>query len=117
MWDPNYLAEFFKGRDPRIGASADTGHWLRSNLKPVDCLRILKGRIISAHLKDLNQMGPGAHDVPYGEGVGDVKGCLDELKAQGFQGNIAIEYEYNWGNNVPDVKKCIDFVRNYGGGK
>ena len=117
VWDPNYLAGFFKGRDPRIGAAADTGHWIRSNLKPVECLRILKGRIISAHLKDLDKMGPGAHDVPYGEGVGDIKNCLDELKAQGFQGNIAIEYEYNWENNVPDVKKCIDFVRNYGGGK
>lgn len=117
VWDPNYLAGFFKGRDPRIGAAADTGHWIRSNLKPVDCLRILKGRIISAHLKDLDKVGMDAHDVPYGQGVGDIKGCLDELKAQGFQGNIAIEYEYNWDNNVPDVKKCIDFVRNYGRGK
>ena len=117
VWDPNYLAGFFKGRDSRIGAAADTGHWIRSSLKPVECLRILKGRIISAHLKDLDRVGMGAHDVPYGEGVGDIKGCLDELKAQGFQGNIAIEYEYNWDNNVPDVMKCIDFVRNYGGGQ
>ena len=114
VWDPNYIAELVKGRDPRIGAAADTGHWLRSNLKPVECLRILKGRIISVHLKDLNQMGPGAHDVPYGTGVADIKAILDELKAQNFEGNISIEYEYNWDNNVPEVKKCIDFVREYG---
>jgi sugar phosphate isomerase/epimerase len=114
VWDPNYIAELVKGRDPRIGATADTGHWLRSNLKPVECLRILKGRIISVHLKDLNQMGPGAHDVPYGTGVADIKAILDELKAQNFEGNISIEYEYNWDNNVPEVKKCIDFVREYG---
>lgn len=116
VWDPNYLAELFKGRDSRIGASPDTGHWCTSNLKPVESLRILKGRIISVHLKDRLAFGP-SHDVPYGEGVGDIKGCLDELKAQGFQGNIAIEYEYNWNNNVPEVTKCIDFVRNYGGGQ
>ena len=116
VWDPNYLAELFKGRDPRIGAAPDTGHWCTSNLKPVESLRILKGRIISVHLKDKLAFGP-SHDVPYGEGVGDIKRCLDELKAQGFQGNIAIEYEYNWDNNVPDVMKCIDFVRNYGGGQ
>jgi len=114
VWDPNYIAELVKGRDPRIGAAADTGHWLRSNLKPIECLRILKGRIISVHLKDLNQMGPGAHDVPYGTGVADIKAILDELKAQNFEGNISIEYEYNWDNNVPEVKKCIDFVREYG---
>ena len=117
VWDPNYIAELVKGRDPRIGSAADTGHWVRSGLKPVECLRILKGRIISSHLKDLNQMGAGAHDVPYGTGVSDIKGCLDELKAQGFKGNISLEYEYNWDNNVPDITQCIDFVRKYGGGK
>ncbi len=114
VWDPNYIAELVKGHDSRIGSAADTGHWLRSNLKPVECLRILKGRLISVHLKDLNQMGQGAHDVPYGEGVADIKAILDELKAQNFQGNISIEYEYHWDNNVPEVKKCIDFVREYG---
>lgn len=114
VWDPNYIAELVKGRDARIGAAADTGHWLRSNLKPIECLRILKGRIISVHLKDLNQMGQGAHDVPYGTGVADIKAILDELKAQKFEGNISIEYEYNWDNNVPEVKQCIDFVREYG---
>ena len=115
VWDPNYIAELVKGRDPRVGAAADTGHWTRSGIKPVEALKTLKGRVISAHLKDLNEFGKGnAHDVPYGTGVSDAKGCLDELKAQGFDGNISIEYEYNWDNSVPEVKQCIDFVREYG---
>ncbi|NLH72165.1 MAG: sugar phosphate isomerase/epimerase [Verrucomicrobia bacterium] len=114
VWDPNYIAELVKGRDPRIGACADTGHWTRSGVKPVEAVRILKGRIISAHLKDLNEFGnPRAHDVPFGTGVSEVKAVLDELKAQGFEGNISIEYEYNWDNSVPEVTQCIDFVRNY----
>ncbi len=117
MWDPNYILSVVKDRDPRIGSCADTGHWVRSNLKPVDCLRILKGRIISSHLKDLNQMGPAAHDLPYGTGVSDVPGILEELKAQGFDGNISIEYEYNWEHSVPEVAQCIGFVRGYGAGK
>ena len=114
VWDPNYILELTKNRDRRIGAAADTGHWLRSSLKPLECLRILKGRIISVHLKDLNTLGPGAHDVPYGTGVADIKACLDELKAQGFAGNISIEYEYNWEKSLPEITQCIDFVRNYG---
>jgi len=52
--------------------------------------------------------------VPYGTGVCDMKGVLDELKAQKFAGNISIEYEYNWDNSVPEVAQCIDFVRKYG---
>jgi len=114
MWDPNYILSVVKDRDQRIGSCADTGHWVRSNLNPVDCLRILKGRIISSHLKDLNRMGPGAHDVPYGNGVSDVPGILHELKEQGFTGNISIEYEYHWETSVPEVAQCIGFVRGYG---
>lgn len=114
VWDPNYVLSVVKDRDPRIGSAADTGHWIRSGLKPLDCYRILKGRIVSSHLKDLNEMGGGAHDVPYGTGVADIPVLLDELKRQGFAGNISIEYEYNWDNSLPEVAQCIGFVRGYG---
>jgi sugar phosphate isomerase/epimerase len=114
VWDPNYVLSVTKDRDPRIGSCADTGHWLRSGLQPLDCIRILKGRIMSSHLKDLNAPLPSAHDVPYGTGVSDVKGILDEYKAQGFDGPISVEYEYHVDNNLEEAKKCIDFVRAYG---
>src|SRR5262249_20974540 len=91
VWDPNFVAKLVKDRDPRIGACADTGHWASSGLKPVDCLRILKGRIVSAHLKDRPIIGEQRPDVVLGTGVSDIKGVLDELKKQGFNGNIAIE--------------------------
>ncbi len=117
MWDPNYVLSVVKDRDPRIGSCADTGHWVRSHLKPVDCLRILKGRIISSHLKDLNEMGLNAHDVPYGTGVSDVPAILQELKDQGFTGNISIEYEHHWETSMPEVAQCIGFVRGYGTAK
>ncbi|MGI8965321.1 MAG: sugar phosphate isomerase/epimerase family protein, partial [Limisphaerales bacterium] len=115
MWDPNHVLALVKDRDMRIGACADTGHWVRCGLKPVDCLKILKGRIISSHLKDLNEFGKmDAHDVPFGEGVSDVPGILDELKRQHFNGNISIEYEYHWETSLPEVAQCIGFVRGYG---
>lgn len=117
MWDPNYVLSVVKNRDPRIGSCADTGHWLRSGLKPVECLRILKGRIISSHLKDLNEMGLDAHDVPYGTGAGDIPGVLAELQAQGFEGNLSIEYEIHWQTSLPEVAQCIGFVRGYGTAK
>jgi sugar phosphate isomerase/epimerase len=113
MWDPYYILSVVKDRDARIGSCADTGHWQTSGLNPVYCLRVLKGRIISSHLKDKADFGQ-SHDVPYGQGVGDVKRVLEELKKQGFEGNISIEYEYHWENSLPEVKECIDFVRNYG---
>ncbi len=114
VWDPHYIVEMTKNRDARIGACADTGHWQTSGLNPVYCLRVLKGRIISSHMKDKLDFG-NSHDVPYGTGVGEIGACLDELKKQGFEGNISIEYEYNWTASVPDITKCVDFVKAYKG--
>jgi sugar phosphate isomerase/epimerase len=117
MWDPNYILSVVKGRDPRIGATADIGHWVRSGLVPVDCLKILSGHIMNVHMKDLNEKSPGAHDVPWGQGVSDIPAVLDELKSQGFTGNIDVEYEYNWDDNVDDAAQCIGFARGYAAGK
>ncbi|MDB6023906.1 MAG: Xylose isomerase domain protein barrel [Verrucomicrobiales bacterium] len=118
MWDPNHVLGIVKDHDKRIGACADIGHWVRSGLDPIDCLKILKGRVVSSHLKDLTEFGNvDAHDIPYGTGVSKVGAVLDELKKQGFDGNISVEYEYNWKNNVVDAAQCIGFVRGYGAAK
>ncbi len=113
MWDPNYILEVCKDRDARIGSCADTGHWVRSGLKVVDCLQILKGRIMSSHLKDLHAPLPSGHDVPYGTGVSDVPAILNEFATQGFVGPISIEYEYKQEDNLAEAKQCIEFVRGY----
>jgi sugar phosphate isomerase/epimerase len=114
MWDPNYVLSVVQDRDPRIGSTADVGHWVRSGLDPVACLKILQGRIISAHLKDLNEKSPNAHDVPFGTGVSNIPAILDELKRQHFAGNASIEYEYDWKNSVPEVAQSVGFVRGCG---
>jgi sugar phosphate isomerase/epimerase/type 1 glutamine amidotransferase len=105
-WNPDTVLEAVKGTNPRIGACADTGHWIRSGLDPIECIKKLQGRIICLHLKDLNEKSPDAHDVHWGEGVANIKGILAELKRQGFHGVFSAEYEYNWDNNAPDVEAC-----------
>lgn len=111
MWDPQYIYDLVKNRDKRIGSCADTGHWVRSGIKPVDAIGILKGRIVSSHLKDLNVFSPDGHDVPYGTGVSDVKGILEEYRKIGMSGPVSVEYEYNWDTSLPEVAQCIGFMR------
>lgn len=114
LWDPNYIAGLVKGRDRRIGACADTGNWTRSGVRPVEGLRVLKSRILCVHLKDMTEFGKrDAHEVPFGTGASDIKGCLDELLAQGFRGDIAVEYENNPADNLEEVTRCIEFVKNF----
>ena len=114
LWDPNYVLSLVKDRDPRIGACADVGHWASSGVKPIDGIRILKGRIISLHLKDRAVIGKESEDIAGGTGVLDFAGVLRELKTQGFKGQISVEFENNWGNNVPDIAQYVGFVRGVG---
>ena len=113
IWNPEYVRDLVKGRDSRIGACADIGHWQTSGLKAIDGLKILEGRLISLHAKERAALGPGQHDTIFGTGITDMAGVLAELKRQKFTGNISLEYEYNWDNSVPDMKQCIDFVRDW----
>ena len=114
-WSPDEVLKLVQGRDPRFGMACDTGHWLRSDIDPLEALKKAEGRVISVHLKDLNVKGdPQAHDVPYGTGVANVAEILKELKRQNFSGNISIEYEHNWDNNVPEIQQCVKFVLDAG---
>ncbi|HEO72037.1 MAG TPA: sugar phosphate isomerase/epimerase [Candidatus Hydrogenedentes bacterium] len=109
-WNHEKVIEVTQGRSKRIGACADTGHWMRSDINPLDALKALEGRIISFHMKDLNKYGrPGEHDVPWGQGEADIKALLIEMKRQGFQGVFSIEYEHNWENSLPEIAQCVQY--------
>jgi len=114
-WNPDVVLKATQGLK-NIGADADTGHWMRSGLVPLDCLKKLRGRIIALHFKDLDKMGPvakgqpGPEDVPWGTGKGDAKAMLQELKRQGFKGAFSIEYESGSGQELVDnVTKCVQW--------
>ncbi|MHB1036280.1 MAG: sugar phosphate isomerase/epimerase family protein [Pirellulales bacterium] len=107
-WDPETVLKVCKGRSKRIGSCADTGHWMRSGINPLEALKKLEGRIVSFHFKDLNQYGDG-HDVPWGTGKGDAKALLKEIRRQNVRAVFSIEYEYNWDNSVPEIAKCVEF--------
>lgn len=111
-WKPENLLQAIAHRNKSLGSCADVGHWRREGLNQIDCLKKLRGRIISLHFKDIADKKAGEkeqHDVIWGTGILDVKDMLKELKKQNFKGVFSIEYEYNWENSVPDIKKCISY--------
>lgn len=123
-WNPDTVLAAVKGRSHLLGACADTGHWLRSGLDPVECLKKLEGRVIVLHFKDLvpdenAAKAPGKkkresramHDVPWGTGVGNVRAQMVELKRQHFHGAFCVEYEYHWDNSMPEIAECVKFFK------
>jgi len=109
-WNPDTVLQVCRGRNKRIGACADTGHWMRSGINPLDAIKKLQGRIISFHFKDLNKYGrQGAHDVPWGTGKANVEAILGEVHRQGLKAVFSIEYEHNWENSLPDIARCVQY--------
>jgi sugar phosphate isomerase/epimerase len=106
-WSPDIVLTACKDHSKRIGACCDTGHWMRSDIKPVEALKKLEGRIISFHVKDLNEYGPKAHDVPWGTGRADVKGMLTEVKRQGIKPVFSMEYEHQY--TMPELARCVAY--------
>jgi sugar phosphate isomerase/epimerase len=102
-WHPDSVLAAVKNH-PNLGSCADLGHWSRSGLDPVECLKKLEGHIIGLHFKDVKEFNKtDAADVITGTGVNKFPEIFAELKRQGFKGMFSIEREENWQNNVPDV--------------
>lgn len=111
---PETVLDYAQVLDERIGSCADTGHWMRAGINPVEALRLLEGRIIDVHLKDRNKFGTEeAFDVPFGQGEANIHDILAELTLQNYGGYLAIEHENpdDADNPVPAVKKGIEYIK------
>lgn len=113
---PAAILKQLEGRGKNIGAGCDIGHWVRANVVPLDGVKLLKGKFITMHLVDVERMGGGARDVPYGSGVANVKGVLDELKAQKFKGYLTLEYEHMSSTLEQEVGACVRWFNAYQAG-
>ena len=108
-WHPDSVLAAVTGHS-NIGACADLGHWSRSGLDVVECLKKLEGHIIGVHFKDVKEFGnKDGEDVITGTGVNKWPDIFAELKRQQFAGMFSIERENNWQNNLPDVIQEIEF--------
>jgi len=107
FWNPDFALGVVKPYYPQIGMCTDVGHWYRSGLVSLDCLKKVDGYINSVHFKDLNL---DKQDVPLGTGELNASELLVELKRQKFKGVLTLEYE-SWGSKQhAEILQCLDFL-------
>ncbi|CAN5816766.1 hypothetical protein BH10BAC2_BH10BAC2_26660 [soil metagenome] len=108
-WHPDSVLAAINGH-PNIGACGDVGHWGRSGLDPVECLKKLEGHIYGVHLKDIKVFNQEhAEDTVVSKGVLNFPAIFAELKRQQFKGMMSIEQESNWLNSLPDVTGTVKY--------
>ena len=97
-----------EGHDPRIGACADLGHYIRSGENATEVIRLLKGRLYGIHLKDFAEMKDKTEGVIIGKGHLDVEGVVDALIEVDFpdDGALSLEYESNPNDPIADIRAC-----------
>jgi len=95
------------GRDERIGACIDNGHFQRSGVDGAEAARKLGKRVHAVHVKDLDANN---RDQILGQGKADIPGFLKALKEVGFRGPFNLEYEIEPDNPVPSMKKCLEYL-------
>ena len=102
-----------ENRDSRIGACADLGHYIRSAERPVEVIRLLKGRLYGIHLKDFAEMQKKSEGVILGKGHLDVPAVFAALDQVGFpeDGALSLEYEKNPENPLDDIRQCVEIAR------
>jgi len=102
-----------KGHDPRIGACADLGHYIRSAEDPVKAILLFNDRLFGIHFKDFAEQKAGARGVILGKGHLDVLGVYKALLKVNFPANgaLSLEYEEHENDPLPDVKECIAVAR------
>ena len=98
-----------EGRDERIGACADLGHYIRSGERPTDVIRLLQGRLYGIHLKDFAEMKADAKGVVLGRGHLNVPAVFDALLKAGFpaDGALSLEYEENPQDPIAEIRQCV----------
>jgi inosose dehydratase len=98
-----------KGHNPKIGACADLGHYIRSGEDPMRVIHLLEGRLYGIHLKDFAAPKGDAAGVILGKGHLDCEGVFKALKKVNFpaDGGLSLEYEEHAENPIPDVKECL----------
>jgi len=106
------VAQAIKGRDPRIGACIDCGHYLASGEDPVGCLLALADRVYGVHLKDIAEYGKKSDNVVLGRGHLDVVGVFKALRQIKFpaDGALSLEYEAHPDNPLDNLKTCLMVV-------
>lgn len=115
-WNPDVGLAALANRSPRMGFCADTGHWCRCGLEPVEVLKKVGPRVKSFHLKDLGTFGErGAKDVVWGQGQGRIAAILAEAKRQELKPYFGIEWERTDRNELPDHAESVAFFETTAG--
>lgn len=105
---PEVILDAIKDHHRLIGLCADTGHFLRADVDPIEAVKLLRGRVYGLHLKDFVSE---SKEAIVGDGKMDLKGFIAEMRSQDFDGACSIEYELSPEDPMDDIRAGLSNIR------
>ena len=90
---------------PNMGLCLDTGHITRAGEDILQAVRVMRNKVFSVHLKDLDEHGA---DIPLGMGVLPLRELLTMMDGRDIP--ISIEWEGDEKNPLPGLRIGLEFV-------
>lgn len=108
---PRTIIERISKLDPRIGVCLDVGHCARAGLDPSEEAIGCGPRLLDIHLKDVTAWTAEGVAVEAGRGVIDLPRLMRTLRAMGYNGTAAFEYEKDGRDPLPGLAESAGYVR------
>ena len=112
---PDVLKHLVGLGGPEVGLCIDSAWALQIGPRqgnPVKWVENFPGQTYGVHYKDFVFDKDGMwNDTVVGQGTLDLKGFVNALEADGFDGMAVIEYEADVENPVPALTKCVEVMR------
>jgi sugar phosphate isomerase/epimerase len=109
-WDPKAVMKVCKGRGQRVGACPDQGHWIRGGLEPIESLRIMRKRVITLHIRDVNEPGDKGTDVVWGTGCANLEEYIREVHRLGIKPTLwGIEFGHDFTDLETKIQQRVEF--------
>ena len=110
-WNAAEIMKACEGKSKRLGAGVDLGFWLQAGLDPVKEIELLKERLITIQMHDVNELAAGAHDVPLGAGAGQIERLLRAMKERGVKPTMfSLEHITKAPDATPEVAQSVRFL-------
>jgi sugar phosphate isomerase/epimerase len=113
--NPETVKKVLEQRDRRIGVCLDVGWVTAAGFDAAEVFRGYEGRVFDVHLKDKTvEKKDGqevVRDVSLGTGETNLKGLFQAMKAENWNGVLALETDQNLQDPTEYVLHAMNFVK------
>jgi sugar phosphate isomerase/epimerase len=104
---PEDVLKLCEGRSKKVGVCGELAAWVRAGIQPIAAAQILKERLLTLHIRDLDEDG---EDVPWGTGSAGLEDFIKEIYRLELKPTLwAVDFPSQAEDTLPKIVRSIEF--------